>query len=949
MTDSSPPTTPSPVDPFHQVKTKLSPFHSGGLRLGRDSSNHVVLRHPSVAPFHLVFSRQGSRYQVNQHHPGVTPFLHHQAGNPQGDLHLVRKSLGQGRRQFVQAELKQQAQLSHGDMLRVGRVWLRVKTEPEFYVDQVGKPEPVRHTWLYGVILLFLVVAVGLSMSMWPSDQDRIAAAFAQAKQHEQAEQWEKARISYQRVLQIDPDRVTAHYRLGEVAERRRDLKAAVAAYKQTLQRQPKHASARLKLARFLFLMGQTSRAWALVAAVQNSQPELRILKAAIRTRLNTFSEQERGGVMADVQQILQDHPQRGDAALLLAQLYEKANQPQHALEVLAQGLSQRPKDRLLWWKMAALLERQGEPEPLLKALDDWRKADPDFHVPYILQAVQYYRLGQLAQVRQALDGAVAQQPTNPQRHLLLLHWMMEQQGAAKAMAYIQEVVQKHPELTPLNFALAGLWVQQRQPQKAMALLQNMVDGAKDHTLQGQARVLLAELLLRAGALKKGLQQVRMLDWNQASQAQWPPWMMRGLVLKGVLMALQDQASAAVTLLTRLVTLQPQLKPAQSALFMAHLRAGQVGPARHLLQTMLEQQPQNPHLRFRLAELMRRMGQKGALEHYKILLQQQASHRGALVGMVVMLSEQQRWAEAKTQVAQLLKYHPQAAISDRLAGLVFKGDGQFEQARDHLQKALARDPNDTIAMQLLLPLYLHAGETQAAQRLLQPWLKEKPNNPLLLKLRGDIAVQNKQRAEALLWFEKAREKAPKWDVPQRQIALLYLQDNRLDLAVPTLRRLLELAPQDNRSRFLLAHSLEKQGKKAQAISAYEKLMATDTKEGYVVNNLAMLLVDSPESPARLHKLNALLPALKASHNPAMHDTHGWVLYQLGRYGEAEVALRKALKKLSAHPEVNYHMACVLQASNQVNAAKFYLKQALSTDAPFKGRKAAQRLMKQMVR
>ncbi|HEY3394901.1 MAG TPA: hypothetical protein VGK58_19510, partial [Lacipirellulaceae bacterium] len=76
---------------------------------------------------------------------------------------------------------------------------------------------------------------------------------------------------------------------------------------------------------------------------------------------------------------------------------------------------------------------------------------------------------------------------------------------------------------------------------------------------------------------------------------------------------------------------------------------------------------------------------------------------------------------------------------------------------------------------------------------------------------------------------------------------------------------------------------------------------------------------------------ALISSRMNAQSPDAQVTLGWVLYQLGRTGDAEAALRNAQQLGAFSPDSNYLLAKILKAQNRDNDAKAYLREALESE------------------
>jgi Tfp pilus assembly protein PilF len=117
--------------------------------------------------------------------------------------------------------------------------------------------------------------------------------------------------------------------------------------------------------------------------------------------------------------------------------------------------------------------------------------------------------------------------------------------------------------------------------------------------------------------------------------------------------------------------------------------------------------------------------------------------------------------------------------------------------------------------------------------------------------------------------------------------------------------------------------------------------------GDVINQLALLLIEQPGQAERNRAFQfAAMSAQLNNQSPDAQITYAWVLYQLGRTNDANVAFRNGLQMGNLSPDSSYLVAKLLVEQNNVDPAKQILKNALENESQgiFIFRKDAQELL-----
>lgn len=113
-------------------------------------------------------------------------------------------------------------------------------------------------------------------------------------------------------------------------------------------------------------------------------------------------------------------------------------------------------------------------------------------------------------------------------------------------------------------------------------------------------------------------------------------------------------------------------------------------------------------------------------------------------------------------------------------------------------------------------------------------------------------------------------------------------------------------------------------------TTYERALAIDSGNALILNNYAYSL--SERGIQLDHALKMSQEALeKDSANSSYLDTYGWILYQLHRYNEALIYIKKAVDTGDASSVVLEHLGDVYSKLNRVEDAKEYWSKALEKD------------------
>jgi putative PEP-CTERM system TPR-repeat lipoprotein len=256
---------------------------------------------------------------------------------------------------------------------------------------------------------------------------------------------------------------------------------------------------------------------------------------------------------------------------------------------------------------------------------------------------------------------------------------------------------------------------------------------------------------------------------------------------------------------------------------------------------------------------------------------------------------QGKHAAAKESLQKVLRVAPEHMPSILLAGVVEHGLGSMTQAEMHLRKYLESFPEHAYARKMLVTTLLKLGQPSMAQGFLAPLMADGGNDPQLLALAGELAMQSRDYGKATEYFEKASK----------------------------------LAPKEATLRTSLAISTMAQGDDARAISELEQSTKLDTSS----SKAAVLLVLTELRLKHFDKALAAANALEAVQpkEAMVHNLKGGVYMAKGDLANARASFEKALALQPTYFPAAGNLAQLAYSEKKPEQAKKYLTAFLEKD------------------
>ena len=785
---------------------------------------------------------------------------------------------------------------------------------------------------------LFTVLALALMLTACGGAEDRKAAYMQKAQQLYDQGNYEKARLEYKNVIQIDPKDVQAHYKLGQVMEKLQNWRAAAGEYLRVIELDDKNVDARIRMGQFYLL----SKALDKAAEMADKAVELAPNNPdALAFRGTVLAQQgDQTAARADAESALKIDPKHIGATALLASLYLRDKNVDKAVETLEGGVKANPEDVSLRTLLAGIYARTGKKDKAVDLLEQVIKLQPDKLGHRIRLARFEVASKDLDKAEKVLRDAVKAFPDDTKAKLALVEFLAGQRSGTQAEKELKGFIEAEPDNYDLRFALGKLYIAARAYDKAMATWQAIVerDGVGPNGLR--ARTLMAELDIRkrdfdtaAGLLATVLKE------NSHDQ--------KALSLRGDLALLQNKPDAAIADFRAALRDNPNSIALERQLARAHVLNKNNELAEDALKKAIEIDPKDIGTRTDYIQLLAAMGNTEELQsQLDKLIQQTPRNLAVLEALFKAQARKRDWDTAALIAERIKRERPDQAAGFYFAGLIDQAQGKFEDSIPELEKAVELAPNTIQPLTQLVKSYLALKRVDDASARLDKVLAANPENFVAWNLKGEIQLVRNQPDAAIPAFNKAIEVKPEWPTPYRNLASAYARKKDQKQVVGTFEKGIEDTKGAPALVMGLASLYEQSGQFDKAIKQYEQVMLAHPESNLAANNLAMLLVDNKDDAASKKRALQLIEPLKSLKNPAFLDTVGWVLYRNGNAGDAVDYLKRAIEA-KAEPLMHYHLGMVYLQMGDKGKAREELKLATVKDAKYPGLDKARATLKKL--
>jgi tetratricopeptide (TPR) repeat protein len=345
------------------------------------------------------------------------------------------------------------------------------------------------------------------------------------------------------------------------------------------------------------------------------------------------------------------------------------------------------------------------------------------------LQARIYRRQGKIQAARELLEQALDNQPDEVRLWLELARIQLQNQQLKAAEKTFDRIINLQPDTPQIRLALARIQLETQQYQAAQKSLLQLTD---DELLADQAYLHLAELAEREG------------DWQQAldyyAQVKAGQPLLDAVRASVKLLVSNDQLSAALQLLDEKRQSNPELTTPLTLLGEQLYRQQQdfTGALNWIDQgrALLPDDQESLRLLYTRALIQYELNQLDAMEEdLRLLLELDPNNAMALnaLGYALVNRTDDRTNEGLLLIKKAHALNSESPeILDSLGWALFRLN-RPEEARDYLEEAFQRLPDEEIAAHLAEVLW-ELGEQKEAQLLIKQMLQQEEPSPTLEQL-----------------------------------------------------------------------------------------------------------------------------------------------------------------------------------------------------------------------
>jgi len=204
------------------------------------------------------------------------------------------------------------------------------------------------------------------------------------------------------------------------------------------------------------------------------------------------------------------------------------------------------------------------------------------------------------------------------------------------------------------------------------------------------------------------------------------------------------------------------------------------------------------------------------------------------------------WARAAAEFERVTSLHPsepQGSTARYDLGIAYANLRRFNEAAAQFRAAISSDPNFLAAMANLVAVDVARGDLAEARSVANRFVAAAPDSARALYTRGIVALKSGDNALAESDFSRLLKADSRYAVAHYDLGIAQSHLGRYASAAREFALALDLAPAYARARFALGTILLREGNRAGARSAFDRVVS-DPNGDPALRNLAVALRDA---------------------------------------------------------------------------------------------------------
>lgn len=559
--------------------------------------------------------------------------------------------------------------------------------------------------------LRLVIVGLVATLVACGGAEDRKTVYMKKGQEYYEQGNYEKARLEFQNVLQIDPKDLEARFHLAESLEKLENWQGAASHYLAVMGEKPDHRGALLNMGRLFLLSNNNDKARENAEKILSTAPddvEALTLMAAVEAKAG-----DRAKAMETIERALKKDPQNAEGASLKASLLLLDGKSEESIKLLNDAIAAHPDEVALSINLARVYASIGRPDDAATAFAQVIEKKPDVLAYRSAYARFLIGLKRNDEAEKVLKDAIAKFPEEQAAKLAYIEFLSGTRSVKVAIDELSKMIAAEPDNTALKFALGKVYEATNQLDEAGKLYDGIIAAEKEgpDLLQAKGRMAVVKARQKDLPAAKALVEEVLKENPRDADA---------LTLRGTLLLNEGDAAAAIADFRTILRDAPANVAAVRLLSRAHIVNKEPELAKDVLKQGIEANEKAGVLGLDLANFLASQNELDeALATLDTVLAKNPKELQALEGKFKIFVYRKELDKAAEIAEQMKTASPEAVKGYHFAGLVQQAKGNLEASIGEFQSALDRAPDAVEPLSQLIKSHLALKQRDLAVKKLK--------------------------------------------------------------------------------------------------------------------------------------------------------------------------------------------------------------------------------------
>ena len=574
-----------------------------------------------------------------------------------------------------------------------------------------------------------LPFAALLLLAACQSAEERAEAHYQNALGFLAEDDFERARIEFQNVFEDDPRRLDARLAFGRMLL---DVGRPGDAYGQFVaaaEQHPDDLEARTELAILAMTLGNwedARRHGDRAVELAPDRPDVRMIEAALAYEA-AASEQDHGARQEAAARLADLRAELDDARIadqLVIDNHLRDGQFGSALREIDAALEKAPSAERLHQLKLQVLGRLSDEDGIREQLETMVALFPE-NQAYATTLIQWHvTQGDLDAAEAFIRGRIAEGAEGEEQRAFLISFLAQTRGAEAAIAEAQAAIDAGVNPDLFRSLQAGLLFDEGERDRAVGLMETILDGAEPSGQSNRIRVALARMHIAMGndvAARRLVEEVLASDSSQVD----------AIKIRAGWMIEADAADDAIVLLRTALDQAPNDPEIMTIMAEAHLRNGSRSLAGEMLSLAVEASGSAPRESLGYASFLFEDAEYPAAEAVLVgSLRVAPGNTDVLALLGRVYAAQEDWPRLEQVEATLRRMGDEASLraADATRILLLSGQQRQDEVLEFLEGAVEGSDSTDAATVALVRARLEAGQIEEAERLVDSLVAARPDD-----------------------------------------------------------------------------------------------------------------------------------------------------------------------------------------------------------------------------